>query len=114
VTALPERCVPCRGGVAPLDREAAEALRREHVPAWTLDGSRIRRDFRPRDFRRALAWVNRVGMLAEEEQHHPDIHLTGWNRVRLELWTHAIDGLHANDFVLASKIDALWERFEPE
>ena len=114
MTALPDRCVPCRGGVAPLDAESAEALRREHVPDWSLDGARLRREFRLRDFRRALAWVNRVGMLAEEEQHHPDIHITGWNRVGLELWTHAIDGLHTNDYVLASKIDALWERFDPE
>ena len=109
---LPQRCVPCQGGLEPIDPAAAEELRREHVPEWTLDPPRIRRRFRLKDFRRALAWVNRVGMLAEEEQHHPDVHLTGWNRVELELWTHAIGGLHANDFVLAKKIDALWESFE--
>ena len=62
------------------------------------------------DFRAALRWVNRVGMLAEEEGHHPDLHLTRWNRVELVLWTHAVDGLSENDFVLAKKIDALWER----
>lgn len=78
-----------------------------HVPAWTLDHPRLRRAFELPDFRAALAWVNRVGMLAEEHQHHPDFHLTGWNRVELVLWTHAVGGLHENDFVLARAIDAL-------
>jgi 4a-hydroxytetrahydrobiopterin dehydratase len=88
---------------------AARALH-AHVPAWTLDFPRLSRTFQLADFRAALAWANRVGMLAEEEQHHPDFHLTGWNRLELELWTHAVGGLSENDFVLARKIDALWER----
>lgn len=109
MTELPERCVPCEGGVEPLSRGEAEALAAK-VPEWTLDFPRLRRRFRLADFRAALAWVNRVGMLAEEQGHHPDFHLTGWNRVELVLWTHAADGLHANDFVLARAIDELWER----
>ena len=109
---LPQRCVPCEAGLDPIGPIEAEGLRREHAPEGTLDLPRIRRRFRLKDFRRALAWVNRVGMLAEEEQHHPDVHLTGWNKVELELWTHAIGGLHANDFVLAKKIDELWADFE--
>jgi len=60
-----------------------------------------------KDFRAALAWVNRVGMLAEEEGHHPDFHIRSWNQVELVLWTHAVGGLSVNDFVLARKIDAL-------
>ena len=107
---LPARCVPCKGGIEPLDRLGAQG-RMRHVPEWTLDFPRIRRSFRTKDFRQALAWVNRVGMLAEEEQHHPDIHITGWNGIELVLWTHAIDGLHDNDFVLAKKIDELWAGF---
>jgi len=109
VSALPDHCVPCAKGTQPLDRRAAE----EHhalVSEWTLDFPRLRRTFRLKDFRAALAWVNRVGMLAEEEQHHPDFHLTGWNQVELVLWTHAAGGLHGNDFVLARKIDELWAR----
>ena len=106
---LPTRCVPCEGGLAPLSRPEADE-RSRLVPEWTLDFPRLRRRFALKDFRAALAWVNRVGMLAEEEGHHPDVHLTGWNKVELELWTHAIDGLHDNDFVLARKIDELWER----
>ncbi len=107
--ALPERCVPCSGQAQPLARAAAEALH-AHVPAWTLDFPRLRRSFELADFRAALAWVNRVGMLAEQEQHHPDFHLTGWKQVELVLWTHAAGGLHDNDFVLAHKIDELWAR----
>ena len=106
---LPERCVPCHGGAEALDRAGAEA-RMPHVPGWTLEGERLRRSFELRDFRKALAWVNRVGMLAEEEGHHPDVHLTGWNHVELVLWTHAVGGLHDNDFVLAAKIGELWAR----
>lgn len=106
---LPDRCVPCAKGTPALDLDAARALHAE-VPEWTLDFPRLRRTFRCKDFRGALAWVNRVGMLAEEEQHHPDFHLTGWNQVELVLWTHAANGLHANDFVLARKIDELWAR----
>jgi 4a-hydroxytetrahydrobiopterin dehydratase len=99
--------VPCARGTAPLDLSAARA-RHANVPDWTLDFPRLRRTFRLADFRAALAWVNRVGMLAEKEQHHPDIHLTGWNQVELVLWTHVAGGLHDNDFVLARKIDGLW------
>jgi 4a-hydroxytetrahydrobiopterin dehydratase len=109
VDELPARCEPCRPGAPALAPAAAEALLR-HVPLWTLEFPRLRRAFELPDFRSALAWVNRVGMLAEEEGHHPDFHLTGWKRVELVLWTHAVGGLHQNDFVLARKIDELWER----
>jgi 4a-hydroxytetrahydrobiopterin dehydratase len=104
---LPERCVPCKRGAPPLDEPAARALHQRYVPDWTLAFPKLRRRYQLRDFRAALAWINRVGMLAEEEQHHPDFHLTGWNHVELVLWTHAINGLHQNDFVMAHKIDAL-------
>jgi 4a-hydroxytetrahydrobiopterin dehydratase len=106
---LPARCVPCEGGVRPLSEAEARA-RLVHVPGWTLDFPRLSRRYRLKDFRKALAWVNRVGMLAEEEGHHPDFHVTGWNQVELVLSTHAIGGLSDNDFVLARAIDALFER----
>ena len=101
---LPGRCVPCEGGVPPL---GADDVRRylTEVPDWTLDGDRIRRRWRLRDFRKALAWVNRVGMLAEEEGHHPDLHLVGYRNVKIEITTHAIGGLSENDFILAAKIN---------
>jgi len=106
---LPDRCMPCARGTPPLDLAAARG-RLAHVPDWTLDFPRLRRTFRLPDFRAALAWTNRVGMLAEEEQHHPDFHLTGWNQLELVLWTHAAGGLTDNDFVLARRIDELWAR----
>ena len=103
---LARRCVPCEGGIPALDRGTAQELL-AHVPGWELDFPRLRRRYRLENFRAALAWVNRVGMLAEEEQHHPDFHITGWNQVELVLWTHAVDGLSQNDFVLARRIDEL-------
>ena len=106
---LPAKCVPCEGGIPALGREAAESLH-AHVPEWKLDFPRLRRNYELKDFRAALAWVNRIGMLAEEEGHHPDFHITGWNKVELVLWTHAVGGLSDNDFVLAKKIDELWQR----
>jgi 4a-hydroxytetrahydrobiopterin dehydratase len=104
--ALPEKCVPCEGGIPALSRGQAEA-HMSSIPQWTLDFPRLRREWELENFRKALAWVNRVGMLAEDEGHHPDFHITGWNRVELVLWTHAVEGLSLNDFVLAKKIDAL-------
>jgi 4a-hydroxytetrahydrobiopterin dehydratase len=112
VSALPARCAPCAKGTPPLARaEAEERLR--HVPDWKLDDACLRRLFRLPDFLGALAWTNRVGMLAEQEGHHPDVHITGWNRVELVLSTHSIGGLSDNDFVLARAIDRAWERFAP-
>ena len=100
-------CVPCRGGVPPLTPERAREYHAA-VPAWTLtpDATRLTREFTFKDFKDAMAFVNRVAELAEAEQHHPDIAIH-WNRVELVLWTHAIGGLHENDFVMAAKVDAL-------
>ena len=100
---LPDRCGPCDGSTPALTRAEAEAHLAD-VPGWELDFPRIRRSWTFRDFRAALAFVNRVGMLAEEENHHPDFHLTGWNTVELVLSTHAVGGLSLNDFILARKI----------
>jgi len=108
-TELPAHCEPCTGTTPALTNAQATA-HHAHVSDWTLDYPRLRRTFTLADFRAALAWMNRVGMLAEEEQHHPDFHLTGWNRLELVLWTHTVDGLSLNDFVLARRIDELWER----
>jgi 4a-hydroxytetrahydrobiopterin dehydratase len=106
---LPTRCVPCEGGVPPLSEEQAQE-RALLVPDWELREGKLCRSFERKDFRSALAWVNRVGMLAEEEGHHPDFHITSWNRVELVLYTHAIGGLSDNDFVLAVAIDELKQR----
>lgn len=102
-----KRCVPCRGGIPPLSRERAEQLLAE-TPGWTLDGAAtaIERTFRFPDFASALAFVNRVGALAEAEDHHPDI-CFGWGHCRVVFQTHKIKGLHENDFIMAAKLNAL-------
>jgi 4a-hydroxytetrahydrobiopterin dehydratase len=107
---LPGSCSACREGTPAIDQAEARELRERHVPEWTLEHPKLTRSFRLKDFRKALAWVNRVGMLAEEEGHHPDFHLTGWNRVEIVLWTHSVGGLSENDFVMARKIDELAEK----
>jgi 4a-hydroxytetrahydrobiopterin dehydratase len=102
-------CTACRGGEPPLDRAEAERYLRE-TPGWTLmdEGKRIERSFKLKNFREALALVNRIGELAEEEGHHPDINL-GWGYVTVSLHTHKIKGLHENDFIMAAKINRLAE-----
>ncbi len=100
-------CVPCRGGVPPLQGEALEALSRELGSEWkVVDGHHLEKEFRFPDFAEALAFTNRVGELAEAQSHHPDLHLA-WGRVRVTIWTHKIDGLTESDFVFAAKADRL-------
>jgi 4a-hydroxytetrahydrobiopterin dehydratase len=79
------------------------------LPDWKLtpDGRRLRREWRVKDFVTALDFFNRVGQIAEAEGHHPDLHLTGYRDVAIEIWTHAVGGLTENDFILAAKIDTL-------
>jgi len=99
-------CVPCEGGVKPLDAKAVESLLAQ-VKDWeVLDGHHLRKAWKFPDFRTALAFVNRVGDVAETQGHHPDIAL-GWGRVEITLWTHAAGGLTDNDFILAAKLDRL-------
>jgi 4a-hydroxytetrahydrobiopterin dehydratase len=103
-----KRCRPCEGGVAPMTPEEV-AAHLPSVPGWrvTADGQRIRRDWTVKNFMEGIAFFNRVAALAEEEGHHPDLHLAGYRQVGIELWTHAIGGLSENDFILAAKIDAI-------
>jgi len=102
-------CVPCQGGIPPLERSAAEKLL-EEVPAWELnpEASRIQRRFAFRNFRQALDFVNQVGELAEQEGHHPDITF-GWGYATVVFFTHKIRGLHENDFVMAARTDRLYD-----
>ncbi len=101
-----KHCKPCEGGVPPLAAEQVRELMPE-VPLWKLsaDGKRIRREWRMKDFAAALDFFNRVGRIAEAEDHHPDLHLTGYRNAAVELSTHALGGLSENDFILAAKID---------
>ncbi len=102
-----KRCVPCEKGADPLKGEAIRRLSKELGPGWrVVDEHHLEREFKFDDFRQALDFVNEVGELAEEQGHHPDIYL-GYGRVKIQLWTHKINGLHENDFIMAAKIDAL-------
>jgi 4a-hydroxytetrahydrobiopterin dehydratase len=99
-----QKCVPCRGGVPPLEAPAIEKLIAE-IPEWSaVENHHLHRSFRFPDFRTALDFVNRVGAIAEREGHHPDIHLA-WGKVDVTIWTHKINGLTESDFVLAAKVD---------
>lgn len=100
-------CVPCKGGIPPLPLDEAERLLAQ-TPGWSLihEGGRLERRFDFKNFAAALDFVNRVGTLAEQEAHHPDI-CFGWGYVDIVCYTHKIDGLHENDFVMAAKINEL-------
>jgi len=99
-----KHCVPCRGGVPPLKGEELEKMRGE-VSGWqVVDQHHLTKSFSFPDFRTALAFVNRIGEIAEEEGHHPDLFLA-WGKVDVKTWTHKIDGLTESDFILAAKID---------
>jgi len=107
VEALAEKkCVPCEGGTPPLTEEKARALLAELKEGWELQEGKLVRQFKFRNFREAMAFVNKVAEIAEAEQHHPDIAIS-YNRVRLTLFTHAIKGLSENDFIVAAKVDQL-------
>jgi 4a-hydroxytetrahydrobiopterin dehydratase len=103
-----KHCVACESGVAPLLGEQLQEFLKA-VPRWRLteDGRRLRREWRVRDFQTALDFFQRVGQIAEAEDHHPDLHLAGYRNVTIELSTHAIGGLSENDFILAARIDEL-------
>jgi 4a-hydroxytetrahydrobiopterin dehydratase len=107
MTALADKtCVPCRGGVPPLAGKELENLAQQ-VPLWkVVNAHQITRAFTFPDFRQALAFVNKVGEIAEEQGHHPDI-LLSWGKAEVTTWTHKINGLTESDFILAAKIDRL-------
>lgn len=106
MTLATEKCIPCRGGVPPLRGDELRSLEDELGNGWHVVGEHhLEKSFDFPDFASALAFTNAVGAVAEEEGHHPDIHLA-WGKVRITLWTHKIDGLTRSDFVLAAKIDA--------
>ncbi len=101
-----KHCVPCRGGVPPLKGEELEKMKAQ-VSGWNVvNEHHLTKSFKFPDFKTALDFVNRVGAIAEEEGHHPDLYLS-WGRVEVRTWTHKIDGLTESDFILAAKIDAL-------
>ena len=98
------QCVPCRGGVPPLQGDEITALLNQVVGWEVINQHHLKKNYRFADFKEALAFVNQVGELAEEQGHHPDI-CFGWGQAEITIWTHKIDGLTESDFILAAKID---------
>jgi 4a-hydroxytetrahydrobiopterin dehydratase len=105
-------CVPCRGDSPPASSEEIQAFR-EQIPEWEIlevEGmKRLSRTYKFKNFKQALEFTNKVGAIAEQENHHPLI-ITEWGKVAVQYWTHVIGALHENDFVMAAKTDALLEK----
>lgn len=101
-----KHCQPCHGGIPPLSQEQIEPLFAQ-LDGWQLgDDKRLRKSIKTTDFQKALDLANKIGVIAEQEGHHPDL-LVRWGELRIEVWTHAINGLSEADFVLAAKIDRI-------
>lgn len=101
-----KQCVPCRGGVPPLEPDAIVPLAAQ-LPEWqVVEHRKIRRDFQFPDFAEGLALVQRIGVEAEAQGHHPDLYLA-WGKVTVEIWTHKVNGLTESDFILAARIERL-------
>ena len=102
-----QRCVACEGGLPPLTpQEIEEYQKRLQEPWGVLENKKITKAYSFKDFKEALDFTNKIGALAEEEGHHPDIQLS-YGKVIVELWTHAINGLSDNDFIMAAKIEKI-------
>ncbi|HEV8580182.1 MAG TPA: 4a-hydroxytetrahydrobiopterin dehydratase [Thermoanaerobaculia bacterium] len=98
-------CTPCEEGGSALKGEALMKLYGQLQNGWTMPNEHhLEKEYRFKDFREALDFVNRLGEVAEREGHHPDIFLT-WGKVKVTLWTHSMGGLSENDFILAAKAD---------
>ena len=104
---IESNCVPCQGGIEPLKGQAIYDLAKGISSHWqVINEHHLEKEFKFKDFAKALEFVNKVGQLAESQGHHPDIYLS-WGKVKLTIWTHKINGLHKNDFILAAKADEL-------
>jgi 4a-hydroxytetrahydrobiopterin dehydratase len=101
-----KRCQPCQGGVPPLSSDDISRLLVDLNDWTTIENHHLTKTYKFPNFALALGFVNRIGELADEQGHHPDLYLA-WGKVRVDIWTHKIDGLTESDFVLAAKIDRL-------
>ena len=103
-----KKCLPCEGGAEPMSEEKARDYLKV-LEGWQLglDRASIQKSYVMKDFLAAIKLIQAIAEIAEQDNHHPDIHLTGYRKLLIELSTHAIKGLSENDFILASKIEAL-------
>lgn len=107
MTLTEKKCVPCEGGVPAIEGAEIENYTCQLKSKWdVVDEKMLRRAFTFPDFKSAMDFANQVAAIAEEEGHHPDLHIS-WGKVVIELYTHAIGGLSENDFIVAAKIDAI-------
>jgi 4a-hydroxytetrahydrobiopterin dehydratase len=103
-----KKCQACQGGEDPLDQETITILMRQLRDDWVVnDKGWLVLEMIAKDFEDALLWVEKIGSLAEEEGHHPNLYVYDYKKLRIELYTHKINGLHVNDFIVASKIDEM-------
>lgn len=104
-----KKCVPCEGSTKPHDAIVVKNYL-QATPGWltNTESTQIFREFILKDFIAALKLINQIGDIAEAEGHHPNIELYSWNHVKIVLFTHAISGLSDNDFIMAAKINQLW------
>ena len=100
-----KKCIPCEAGTPPLEESKINELLKE-IPAWTLKVGHLHKKFKFKNFAEAIKFVNAVAEIAEHEGHHPDF-CVHYNKIEIELWTHAINGLSENDFIVAAKIDKI-------
>jgi len=107
-----KKCMACEGLGGPLAQEEIEDMLRQ-TPGWEFEGNSIDKTFGFRNFVEAMEFANRITSIAEEENHHPDLHIS-WGKVRVELSTHSVGGLSTNDFIVAAKINRLWNEREHE
>lgn len=101
-----KRCKPCEGGIPSLTKEESEEYLKQ-INNWILENNSIIKKFKQKNFIEAISFINKIAKVAEEEQHHPDILVYGWNKVKVTMSTHAINGLSENDFIVAAKIDKI-------
>ena len=101
----PKKCKPCEGGIPPLTEEQANDLLKQ-IPTWTIKEGHVLKQFQFKNFKEAISFVNKVADIAEQEGHHPNIAIN-FKKVDIELWTHAINGLSENDFIVPAKIDEI-------
>lgn len=100
-----KKCIPCEGGMPPLEDKKVKELLRQ-IPAWTLKNGHLYKQFKFKNFVEAIKFVNSIANIAEQEGHHPDFSVH-YKIVDVELWTHAVNGLSENDFIVAAKIDKI-------
>jgi 4a-hydroxytetrahydrobiopterin dehydratase len=100
-----KKCKPCEGGVPAMSEEQANELLKQ-VPSWKIKDWRVQKEFKFKNFIEAMEFVNKVADIAEQEQHHPDISIS-YSKVSIKTWTHAINGLSENDFIIVAKIDEI-------